>query len=108
MKVPFKERSISTAVVIPSAIIVAALAVLQYRWSTRISEATAVQARRQSANVDDELAEGFLPLLFGNRPGPAHRSRRRTRRAMPANMSGDSPSGKRWRSIRSWYPTSIY
>src|SRR5580692_10391832 len=43
MKLPFKERSISTAVVIPSAIIVAALAVLQYRWSTRISEATAVR-----------------------------------------------------------------
>src|ERR1700691_239333 len=43
MRVPFKERSISTAVVIPSAIIVAALAVLQYRWSTRISEATAVR-----------------------------------------------------------------
>src|ERR1700689_442478 len=43
MKVPFKERSISTAVVIPSAIIVAALALLQYRWSTRLSEATAVR-----------------------------------------------------------------
>src|SRR5271169_4624652 len=43
MKVPFKERTISTAIVIPSAIIVAALAVLQYRWSTRISEATAVR-----------------------------------------------------------------
>ena len=43
MKVPFKERTISTAVVIPSAIIVAALAMLQYRWSTRISEATAVR-----------------------------------------------------------------
>jgi signal transduction histidine kinase len=43
MKIPFKERSISTAIVIPSAIIVAALAVLQYRWSTRISESTAVR-----------------------------------------------------------------
>jgi signal transduction histidine kinase len=43
MKVPFKDRSISTAVVIPSAIIVVALGVLQYRWSTRISEATAVR-----------------------------------------------------------------
>lgn len=40
---PFKERTISTAIVIPSAIIVAALAMLQYRWSTRISEATAVR-----------------------------------------------------------------
>lgn len=43
MKLPFKERTISTAVVIPSAIIVVALAVLQYRWSTGISEATAVR-----------------------------------------------------------------
>ncbi len=43
MKVPFKERAISTAVVIPSAIIIAALAILQYRWSTRVSEATAVR-----------------------------------------------------------------
>lgn len=31
------------AVVVPSAIIVAALAVLEYRWSTRVSEATAVR-----------------------------------------------------------------
>jgi signal transduction histidine kinase len=44
MKAPFfKERSISTLIVVPSAIIVAALALLQYRWSTRISEATAVR-----------------------------------------------------------------
>lgn len=43
MKLPFKERTVSRAVVIPSAIIVAALAVLQYRWSTRVSEATAVR-----------------------------------------------------------------
>src|ERR1700678_4335290 len=44
MKAPFfRERSISTLIVVPSAIIVAALALLQYRWSTRISEATAVR-----------------------------------------------------------------
>src|SRR6185312_9229590 len=43
MKLPFKARTISTAVVIPSAIIVAALALLEYRWSTRVSEATAVR-----------------------------------------------------------------
>ena len=43
MKLPFRARTISTAVVIPSAIIVAALAVLEYRWSTRVSEATAVR-----------------------------------------------------------------
>jgi signal transduction histidine kinase len=43
VKFPFKARTISMAVVIPSAIIVAALAVLEYRWSTRVSEATAVR-----------------------------------------------------------------
>src|SRR5580658_4775274 len=43
MRFPFKPRTISMAVVIPSAIIVAALAVLEYRWSTRVSEATAVR-----------------------------------------------------------------
>src|SRR5580693_8267689 len=43
MKFPFKARTISMAVVIPSAIIVAALAVIEYRWSTRVSEATAVR-----------------------------------------------------------------
>jgi len=43
VKFPFKARTISMAVVIPSAIIVASLAVLEYRWSTRVSEATAVR-----------------------------------------------------------------
>src|ERR1700722_20903318 len=43
MKLPFKARTISMAVVIPSAIIVATLAVMEYRWSTRVSEATAVR-----------------------------------------------------------------
>ncbi len=43
MKAPFKENRLSTWIVIPSAIIVAALALLQYRWSTRISEATSVR-----------------------------------------------------------------
>jgi signal transduction histidine kinase len=43
MKIPFKEHTISTVVVIPSAIIVVALAVLQYRWSSRVSEATAIR-----------------------------------------------------------------
>jgi signal transduction histidine kinase len=43
MKLPFKARTISTAVVIPSAIIVAALAVIEYRWSTSVSETTAIR-----------------------------------------------------------------
>lgn len=43
MKLPFQARTISTWVVIPSVIIVGALALLEYRWSTRVSEATAVR-----------------------------------------------------------------
>jgi signal transduction histidine kinase len=43
MKIPFQEHRISTVVVIPSAIIVVALGVLQYRWSSRVSEATAIR-----------------------------------------------------------------
>ncbi len=43
MKLPLKERTATRYVVIPSAIVVVALAVLQYRWSARVSEATAVR-----------------------------------------------------------------
>ncbi len=43
MKLPFKESSISTLIVVPSAIIVVILGVMQYRWSTGVSEATAVR-----------------------------------------------------------------
>ncbi|MEI9812742.1 MAG: HAMP domain-containing sensor histidine kinase [Acidobacteriota bacterium] len=43
MKLPLKQRSATRYVVIPSAIVVIALAVLQYRWSARVSEATAVR-----------------------------------------------------------------
>ena len=42
-KLPFKERAISAAVVIPAAIIVVALAFLQYNWSTQVSEATSLR-----------------------------------------------------------------
>lgn len=43
MKLPLKQRSVTTWVVIPSAIVIVTLAVLQYRWSARVSEATAVR-----------------------------------------------------------------
>jgi signal transduction histidine kinase len=43
MKLPLKQRSVTTLIVIPSAIVVIALAALQYRWSARVSEATAVR-----------------------------------------------------------------
>ena len=42
-KLPLKERAISAVVVIPAAIIVVALALLQYNWSNQVSEATSLR-----------------------------------------------------------------
>src|SRR5579871_5927777 len=42
-KRPLKERAISAAVVIPAAIIIVALAFLQYNWSNQVSEATSLR-----------------------------------------------------------------
>jgi hypothetical protein len=43
MKWPIKERALTAALVIPTAIVVVVLAALQYRWSNQISEATSVR-----------------------------------------------------------------
>lgn len=43
MKLNLKQRSVTTWVVLPSAIVIIALAIMQYRWSARVSEATAVR-----------------------------------------------------------------
>jgi signal transduction histidine kinase len=43
VKVPFKERAISAAVVVPVAVIVIVLAVLQYNWSNQVSDATSLR-----------------------------------------------------------------
>src|ERR1700679_3798031 len=40
---PLKERAISAGVVIPAAIIIVALAFLQYSWSNQVSEATSLR-----------------------------------------------------------------
>lgn len=42
-RLPLKERAISAVVVIPAAIIVVALAFLQYNWSNQVSEATSLR-----------------------------------------------------------------
>lgn len=42
-KLPLKERAVSAVVVIPVAIVVIALAFLQYNWSNRVSEATSLR-----------------------------------------------------------------
>jgi signal transduction histidine kinase len=43
MKLPIKERAFTFAMVIPAAIVVIVLAVLQYRWSNQVSEATSIR-----------------------------------------------------------------
>ena len=69
MKLPFRERSISTLVVVPSAIVVAVLAVMQYRWSTGVSEATAVRLadslQMSLVNWQIEFARYFNVLTLG-------------------------------------------
>jgi signal transduction histidine kinase len=88
MKVPFKDRAISTAVVIPSAIIIAALAILQYRWSTRVSEATAVRLadslqmsmmnwQRDCFGYFSEIGVALRIDPVGDEPGDASRYVRR-------------------------------
>jgi len=42
-RLPLKERAISAVVVVPAAIIVVALAFLQYNWSNQVSEATSLR-----------------------------------------------------------------
>ena len=78
MKLPFKTRTISTAVVIPSVIIVAALAVLEYRWSTRVSEATAIRLadslQMSIMNWQKDFFRYFSEIGVGapNRSGRGH------------------------------------
>jgi signal transduction histidine kinase len=43
MKLLIKERAFTIAMVIPAAIVVIVLAVLQYRWSNQVSEATSIR-----------------------------------------------------------------
>jgi signal transduction histidine kinase len=42
-RLPLKQRAISAVVVVPAAIIVVALAFLQYHWSNQVSEATSLR-----------------------------------------------------------------
>jgi signal transduction histidine kinase len=43
VKVPFKQRALSAVVVVPAAVIVIVLALLQYNWSNQVSEATSLR-----------------------------------------------------------------
>jgi signal transduction histidine kinase len=75
MKLPFRERAVSTAVVIPSAIIVAALALLQYRWSSSVSEATAVRLadslQMSMMNWQKDFFQYFSEISLALRVDPA-------------------------------------
>lgn len=79
MRAPFKHRTISTAVIIPSAIVVAALALLQYRWSTRVSEATAVRLadslQMSIMNLQKDLFRYFSEISVALRIDPIEDSR---------------------------------
>jgi hypothetical protein len=79
MKLPFKERTLSMAVVIPSAIIVAALAI-----GKRIFSAIFLKSAWRCESIPSK-----------------------TPRAMPANISVASPNGKQSPSTRIWYLISI-
>ncbi|OFW16201.1 MAG: hypothetical protein A3F69_00465 [Acidobacteria bacterium RIFCSPLOWO2_12_FULL_66_10] len=43
MKIALRERALATALIVPTAIVVIVLAVLQYRWSNQVSNATSVR-----------------------------------------------------------------
>jgi signal transduction histidine kinase len=43
MKLRIKERAFTAAMIVPAAIVVIVLAVLQYRWSNQVSEATSIR-----------------------------------------------------------------
>ena len=43
MRLPLRERALATALIVPTAIVVIVLAVLQYRWSNQVSSATSVR-----------------------------------------------------------------
>ena len=43
MKIALRERALATTLIVPTALVVIVLAVLQYRWSNQVSNATSVR-----------------------------------------------------------------
>ena len=74
MKWPVKERALTGAVVIPTAIVVVILAALQYRWSNQISEATSVRLadslQMSLINWHLDFLREFSELCFSLRVDP--------------------------------------
>src|SRR5215469_2466905 len=60
MKLPLKQRVFLSGVVIALAGVLVALAVLQYRWATEVSDATSV---RLQANLDSSI-QGWRDDLY--------------------------------------------
>jgi len=75
MKWPIKERALTAALVIPTAIVVVVLAALQYRWSNQISEATSVRLadslQMSLINWHLDFFRDFSEICFTLRVDPA-------------------------------------
>jgi signal transduction histidine kinase len=75
LKIPLKERVLSAAVVIPTAVVVVVLAVLQYSWSNQVSEATSMRLadslQMSMVNWHLDLFRDFsqICLTLGSDPG---------------------------------------
>jgi len=77
MKWPIKERALTGALVIPTAIVVVVLAALQYRWSNQISEATSVRLadslQMSLINWHLDFFRDFSEICFTLRVDPARK-----------------------------------
>ena len=75
MKWLIKERALTAALVIPTAIVVVILAALQYRWSNQISEATSVRLadslQMSLINWHLDFFRDFSEICFAMRVDPA-------------------------------------
>jgi len=78
MKWPIKERAVTAALVIPTAIVVVVLAALQYRWSNQISEATSVRLadslQMSLINWHLDFFRDFSEICFTLRVDPARKA----------------------------------
>lgn len=72
MRLPSKERFLSSAVIVALAAVLVVLAVLQYRWSKEISEATSVRMQMglhaSMIGLRQELEGEFTKICFALQP----------------------------------------
>jgi signal transduction histidine kinase len=74
MKFPMKSRPVSTVIIILTSIVVIVLAVLQYRWSNQISEATGIRLadslQMSMINWHSDFFRAFSEICFTMGGGP--------------------------------------